>query len=61
MAEGGQEERELAPGDRRRGGPLHKEVAHGRDGQELATSHSRGCQRQQPRETGGAGGWEQPY
>ena len=34
LAEGG-EEWELAPGDRRRGGPLHEEMAQGLDGEEL--------------------------
>ena len=47
---------ELAPGDRRGGGPLHEEMAQGRGGEELATTHSRGRQEQQPRETGGPGG-----
>ena len=46
----------MAPGDRRRGGPLHDEMAQGRGGEELATPHSRGRQEQHPRETGGAGG-----
>ena len=56
MAEDGLKEWEMAPGDRRRGGPLHGEMAQGRGGEDLATPYSRGRQEQQPRETGGAGG-----
>ena len=52
MAEGRQEGWEVAPGYRRRGGPLHDEVAQGRGGEELETPHSRGSQEQQPRGTG---------
>ena len=58
MAEGSGEEWELAPGDRRRGGPLHDDMAQGRGAKGLATPHSGGRQEQQPRVTGGAGGGE---
>ena len=45
------------PGNRRRGGPLHDEMAQGRGGEELATPHSEGRQEeQQPREAGGGEG-----
>ena len=37
MAEGSGEEWELAPGDRRRGGPLHDDMAQGRGAKGLAT------------------------
>ena len=47
---------ELAPGDRRRGGPLHDEMAQGRGGEQPAAPHSRGREEQQPRESGGVGG-----
>ena len=63
MAEAGEEEWEweLAPGDHRRGGPLHDEMAQGRGGEELARPHSRERQEQQPTETGGGRREEQPY
>ena len=55
MAEGGLEECKVAPGDRRRGGPLHDEMVQGRSGEELSAPRSRKRQEQQQRETGGVG------
>ena len=45
----GEEDWKLAPGDRRRGGSLHDEIAQGRGGEQLAAPHSRERQEQQPK------------
>ena len=46
----------MVPGGRRRGGPLHDEMAQGRGGEELATPRGSGRHEQQQRETEGTGG-----
>ena len=52
MAEGGYQEWDPAPGNGRRGGPLHDEMAQVQGVEELATPHDRGRQEQQSREDG---------
>ena len=55
MIEGGEEEWQLVPGGRRRGGPLHDKISQGRGGQELANPRNSGRREQQYGETGPRG------